>query len=245
MKLETTLGPAKWLSGLDHTAKVTDNVPAGFESYLRILHKAHPAEIEGPGRVPCPEATWAEVASALGRTLTPETIWPDLSGTYGEPAASVPGLGTVYPPEEGRLDGAGFRALARVLSATTDGPILAAFWAGWEPVLEDKESAKAVRKGKTFSIQEIRYVLYSLEASELAESSWMQPAFGWDGGSGLTPNFLWPADESWCLATNIDLDSTILGAPSRIVSEVEALPELETFRVTPATDLTSSFPPAR
>jgi hypothetical protein len=41
---------------------------------------------------------------------------------------------------------------------------LAAFWAGWEPVFEDKESAKAVRKGKTFSIhQEMRYVLYSLE----------------------------------------------------------------------------------
>ena len=65
---------------------------------------------------------------------------------------------------------------------------------------------------------------------------------GWAGGSGLTPNFLWPADESWCLGTNVDLDSSILGAPSRILSEVEALPELETFRVAPSTDLTSSFP---
>lgn len=100
MKLESALGPAKWLSGLDHTAKVTDNVPAGFESYLRILHKAHPAEIEGPDRIPCPEATWGEVASALGRTLVPETTWTDLSGAYGEPAPA-PGLGTVYPPEEG------------------------------------------------------------------------------------------------------------------------------------------------
>lgn len=221
-------------------------MPAGFESYLRILHKAHPAEIEGPDRIPCPEATWGEVASALGRKLAPETTWTDLSGTYGEPAEFVPGLGTVYPPEEGRLDAAGFRALARVLAATTDGPLLAAFWAGWEPVLEDKESAKAVGKGKTFSIQGMHYVLYSLDRSELADSSWMQlPAFGWAGGSGLTPNFLWPADESWCLATNVDLDSSVLGAPSRTLSEVEALPELETFPVTPSTDLTSSFPKSR
>lgn len=133
-----------------------------------------------------------------------------------------------------------------MLAATTDGPILAAFWAGWEPVLEDKESAKAVRKGKTFSIQGMHYVLYSLDHSELADASWMEPpAFGWAGGSGLTPNFLWPADESWCLATNVDLDSSILGAPSRILSEVEALPELETFRVAPSTDLTSSFPRVR
>lgn len=71
------------------------------------------------------------------------------------------------------------------------------------------------------------------------------PAFGWGEGNGLTPNYLWPADGSWCLGTNIDLDSSILGGPSRILSDVAALPELETFHVNPSTDLTSSIQTGR
>lgn len=70
-------------------------------------------------------------------------------------------------------------------------------------------------------------------------------AFGWAEGNGLTPNYLWPADGSWCLGTSIDLDSSILGGPSRIMSEVEALPELETLHVATSTDLTSSVPTGR
>lgn len=69
MKLEAVFGQANWLSGLDRSAKVTDIVPAGFESYLRILHKAHPAESEGADRHAAPEASWAEVASPGGLSI--------------------------------------------------------------------------------------------------------------------------------------------------------------------------------
>ena len=133
---------AGWLSGLERSAKVAGIVPSGFESYLRILHKTHPAETDVSG--PVPTATWQEVASALGQRLTPETRWAELSGAYGE-AASVPGLGTVYPPEEGRLDSAGFNALARVLAEHVDGVCLAAFWTGWEPLQDDGKAAAAIR----------------------------------------------------------------------------------------------------
>lgn len=245
MKIETALRPADWLSGLERSAKVEGIVPVGFETYLRILHKGRPAGIDSPVRRSSPEASWEVVASALGRQLSPGTRWADLSGAYGEPA-TVPELDTVYPPEEGRLDAAGFLALARLLAKTTDGPVLAAFWTGWEPVLEDSESARAIRNGDTVSIQGEQYLLYRFERSELADASWMQaPAFGWAEGNGLTPNYLWPADGSWCLGTSIDLDSSMLGGPSRILSEVEELPELETLHVTPSTDLTSSIPKAR
>lgn len=245
MKLEKAQRPADWLNRIDRSAKVEGIVPAVFESYLRILHKAHPAGTAAPGYNFSPEASWEAVATALGRRLSPGIRWAELSGAYGEPA-SVPGLGTVYPPEEGRLDGAGFRALARVLSKTTDGPVLAAFWTGWEPVVEDSESARAIRQGDTVSIQGEQYVLYSLESRDLADARWMlTPAFGWAQGNGLTPNYLWPADGSWCLGTSIDLDSSVLGLPSAVLSEVEALPELETLHVTPFTDLSSSIPKPR
>ncbi|WP_264354635.1 hypothetical protein [Pseudarthrobacter sp. MM222] len=181
----------------------------------------------------------------MGRRLAPETKWADLSGAYGEPA-SAQGLGTVYPPEEGRLDAAGFRALARVLTKTTDGPFLAAFWTGWDPISADSEAARFIRRGDTVVIQGEQYMLFSIESGEIADASWMSAlAFGWTEGNGLTPNYLWPPGGSWCLGTNIDLDSSILGGPARVLSEVESLPELEALYVTPSTDLASSVPKAR
>lgn len=245
MKIETALRPANWLSGLNRSARVDGIVPAGFESYLRIFHKAHPAGTAGPRSGAAREASWEDVASALGRQLAPETKWADLSGAYGEPA-SAQGLGTVYPPEEGRLDAAGYRALARVLTKTSDGPFLAAFWTGWDPISADSEAARVIRRGDTVVIQGEQYVLFSLESGEMADASWMSaPAFGWTEGNGLTPNYLWPPGGSWCLGTNIDLDSSILGGPARVLSEVESLPELEALYVTPSTDLASSVPNAR
>lgn len=86
-------------------------------------------------------------------------------------------------------------------------------------------------------------MLFCLESRELTDSMWMPAlSFGWAEGNGLTPSYLWPEDGSWCLGTSIDLDSSILGGPSRVLSEVEALTELETLHVTPSTDLTSSVP---
>jgi len=162
--------------------------------------------------LPLPGASWETVATALGCRLSPGIRWAELSGAYGEPAI-VPGLGTVYPLKEGRLDAAGFRALAGVLGGMTDGPVLAAFWTGWEPVLEDNESATAISHGDTVSIQGEQYVPYCLESRELTDSTWMQaPAFGWGEGNGLSPGYLWPEDGTWCLGTSIDLDSSILGA---------------------------------
>lgn len=235
--LEPAMRPAGWLRGLDRSATVSGIVPSGFESYLRILHKAHPAETDISG--PVPTASWREVAAALGRPVTSATRWAELSGAYGE-AASVPGLGTVYPPEEGRLDAPGFNAMARVLAGHTDGTLLAAFWTGWEPLRGDSEAAR--RKRVTVRIQGEQYLLYSFLNAEVASGSWMEAsAFGWSAGNGLTPNYLWPSDGSWCLGTGIDLDSTVLGGPEPILSEVEALPELEALRVEPATDLTSSI----
>ncbi|MCZ9882284.1 hypothetical protein [Arthrobacter sp. B2a2-09] len=152
------------------------------------------------------------------------------------------GVGTVFPPEEGRLDSRGFSALADVLVASTAGGFLAAFWTGWEPLLEDRSSGKAIRKGQTVSIQGNQYLLYNFTSSDLAGAAFMaRPQFGWTAGNGITPSYLWPRDETWFLATNIDLDSSILAGPSRLVAKVEALPVLESIPVHISTDLTSSF----
>ncbi len=227
------------LERLSPSAKVAGIVPAGFESYLRILHKGHGMSEPGPGANPDPLISWGAVASALGRNLEEQTLWADLSGKYGEPALA-PGVGTVYPPEEGRLDGPGFTALADLLAESSDGPFYAGFWTGWEPLSGYSESAEAIRLGQTVSIQGESYLFYVLTQADLVGAAFMElPQFGWSGGNGLTPNYLWPTDESWLLVSNIDFDSSILAGPSSLVESVNGVPELESIRVRATTNLAS------
>ncbi len=42
-----------------------------------------------------------------------------------------------------------------------------------------------------------------------------------------SPNLLWPQDRSWCLASEIDVDSTLVGGPVELVDAVLAAPALE------------------
>lgn len=46
-----------------------------------------------------------------------------------------------------------------------------------------------------------------------------------------SPNLLWPADRSWCLATEIDLDSTVVGGSRALVDALLAHPGLEALPV--------------
>jgi hypothetical protein len=55
----------------------------------------------------------------------------------------------------------------------------------------------------------------------------------WGAFSPQSPNLLWPDDASWCVATEIDLDSTYVGGPRALVDELVAEPRLEAFEVDP------------
>lgn len=54
---------------------------------------------------------------------------------------------------------------------------------------------------------------------------------GPQGRWGQTPNLLWPTDRTWCVATEIDLDSTVVGGPHALVDAICAHPDLEAFEV--------------
>jgi hypothetical protein len=59
-----------------------------------------------------------------------------------------------------------------------------------------------------------------------------------DWFSPQSPNLLWPADRSWCLATEIDFDSTLIGGPQELIDALLQCPGLEAWPVSPADDLT-------
>jgi len=131
MKRETALRPANWLSGLDRSAKVEGIVPAGFESYLRILHKGHLADTDGPG-----------ASSSIRQGGRPLRQHSGANSCLERDGLNSPGPTGSRP-----------RCRDWAPSTRPRKAVLAAFWTGWEPVSEDSESARVIRNGDTVSIQ--------------------------------------------------------------------------------------------
>lgn len=76
------------------------------------------------------------------------------------------------------------------------------------------------------------YLLFS--GPLLAAAEIVDPAGIW----AQSPNLFWPADRSWCVATEIDFDSTIVAGSSVLVAAVLAEPTLEAWPVDPGESLT-------
>lgn len=85
------------------------------------------------------------------------------------------------------------------------------------------------------------YVLLTGTLDELADPTWPYRAgIGWRAGGdyGPMPSLMWPADRAWCVATEIDFDSTLVGGSRPLVEAILADPTFEAFEVGPDDDLT-------
>ena len=51
--------------------------------------------------------------------------------------------------------------------------------------------------------------------------------------SGQSPSILWPSSRAWCLATEIDFYSTLVGGSAELVDALLAHPGLEAWPVEP------------
>jgi hypothetical protein len=49
-------------------------------------------------------------------------------------------------------------------------------------------------------------------------------------GRSQAPNLIWPADRSWYVASEYDLDSTLVGCSRHLADAILAAPELEVWR---------------
>jgi hypothetical protein len=52
-----------------------------------------------------------------------------------------------------------------------------------------------------------------------------------------SPNLFWPDDQSWCVASEVDFDSTLIAGPAALVEEVVRSDELEAWQVNPGDSL--------
>jgi len=99
------------------------------------------------------------------------------------------------------------------------------------------------------------YVLLTTALDELADPIWPYRAgIGWIpdslpfGGSGPMPQLIWPADRAWCIASEIDFDSTVVGGSRSLINEIvtsglEALAVPEDGDLSENGDLINPKPP--
>lgn len=212
LTLSRDLRPADWLIARVHdfAVNVGSLVPFGFAGYARVLHPAYRMGrgVEVPVR-------WGEIAKANGKALHAHVQFGSLTGS------EQPGLWD-REPDEGSLPAAAATRLAAVLGRHTTTPAVCWFavWDGWADLPSELSDAP------TFKLPGRRYVLLRGPIDAAAESL----AYG-EVPDDRSANLWWPSDHGWCVATDIDLDSTYIGASAAAIAELLAARDLEVLPV--------------
>jgi hypothetical protein len=200
-------------------------VPRGYEAYVRILHP--------PSRPDGTPTTWAHVCAAGGHEPHPLMQW-ELVG-QGWPGPE---------PYVGSLESEPLTVLADVLSGFTRGWCYFALWEGFgwlqgSPAIGWLGGATRkytvppafppdVLAGPRLHLPHRDYLLFRGQLADLLHLGWTYPGGTHDLQS---PNLMWPADRSWCVATEIDFDSTLVGGTEELVESLLATDGLEAWRV--------------
>lgn len=180
-------------------------VPDVYEAYGRVLHPALSGLYDEPVR-------WSAVAAKTGRVVHRLMQFERIAGLADDPNAR--------PRWGERPQRAPLAEIAHALRPFTVDP--ASCWiALWEGsgglgMVEDLDDAPKV------TIPHRAYYLFRgpLEAV---------PAFATAGTPWVAPNLWWPDDRSWCVATDIDLDSTYVGGTRECIDALLSGPALEVF----------------
>jgi hypothetical protein len=221
----TDLSPADWVvEGVDQTkfAVVSAQLPGGFEAYARVLHPA----LERRGSE-YQSVSWAEVAEANERQMHRLVQFDALIGDDRDEQDD-------YTCATGEVPDAISGAFLEVLSRHTATPDTCWFglWDGWGGIeggsgagtlglaVEPGESVPEVHEtppaypreiidGPRVSLPGRDYILLRGPLAGIGEIH-----------DELWPNVFWPDDRAWCVATDIDLDSTYVGGSERLIREL-------------------------
>lgn len=226
---------------------VTRTVPSGFAAYARICHPA----TDRVGRL----ATWSEVARHTGRQAHRLMQWHALVGS----ADPLNMTGSLWPggdPQRGNLVPEALAHLCQVLAdhtATAERCWLC-LWEGYGWIDRDRGSVRpAVARASgappvsaehptapAFSAEELRRPRlrlpgrdYLLLAGPLEAALQIGHPYGPAGFAAQSPNLFWPADRAWCVASEIDFDSTLVGGTIELADAILRAPELDSWPVGP------------
>lgn len=201
---------ARLLSPKSSWARVGSVVPTGFPRVARVLHPAN------DGR-----SSWTDVATASGRTVHPLVQWGSISPDFDGNGRSE------YDPSEGSIPAAALSAILRHCRA--DGEIVHAVWTGWGSWNEHPDESTLMKGwgGRD-------YALFC--ASKEPHTIW--PAM--DPSRDQSASLIWPTDRTWCIATEIDWDSTLIAGSDLLIDAVLTDRDLEAFEVRYHDDLSQA-----
>lgn len=238
------VGAGSWIAPrLGSFGQVASVVPRGFGAYARVLHPATDRD-DRPAR-------WAQVCQTTGRTPHALAQWQSISSPRLEDGSGrAPSPGSAWEggeAEVGSLEPAALAALCQVLAAhTAPGAVCwFALWEGWGWIPGSPATASFWPRAQRHQIvapaftpevmagPRLRhpgrdYLLFTGPlAAATSMGQWPQP----DWFLLQSPNLFWPSDRSWCVATEIDFDSTLVAGSPALIDTVLAAPGLEAWPV--------------
>lgn len=243
-----TSEPARWLLervDIWHGDWVTGMVGAGFEAYARLFHPPTGNRLR----------TWAEVARANGRTMHPSAEWEQICapGPYRREAWGRT-RGGRDAPDIGALDARTLRELCDVLARHTSSAheCYFALWEGLGSLHGHAAVAYAYKMGSgpppptpgpapvawQLDLTGPRFPMPARSEFYLFEGD-VHAALRlgrWANDRAffaISPQFMWPADHAWCVATEIDEDSTFIGGTQALIGDLCASTEIEALQIAP------------
>lgn len=189
-------------------------IPAGFEAYARILHPADSSTDE--------QVRWATVAAACGKVAHGLMQFHTLVGVGPTEydVESGPWMGAT--PDAGDLEPDSLAALLDVLARYT-GPTLSCWFCVWDGYAWARDVAQLDVR---VELPQRNYLLFggpldaARELGDWPTPNWFLPH---------SPNIFWPDDESWCVATEIDLYCTYVGGSRALIDDLLADDRLEVW----------------
>jgi hypothetical protein len=254
LRVSSDVSAATWIAPRlgGQFGAVTLAVPSGYPAYIRICHPA--TDLDGKS------VSWAEVAETMGRHAHALMQWHQLAGLRNphDPSRSLwqggePVIGNLSPDVLGPL--------CNLLATHTAEPAHCFFclWEGWgwvdgsgvEIIVAHRGEMATSRQAEkpiapAFSSQELGrgrvrlpgrdYLLLEGPVSAAtkigywARPNWFLPQ---------SPNLFWPADRTWCAASEIDFDSTLIGGSTTLIEAILDTPKFEAWVVSPGDSLAS------
>ena len=252
LELQDDLSPSDWLlprllpsilSRADGTP-VCSLVPTGFQAYVRVLHPAG----DGRGR----SVRWSEVTEVNGRIYHPLMQWRQIKG----PEVVHVSERLFWDPLTGRPTTEVCQALYGTLAHWTSTPetCWVGIWEGFGSLGAPSRGAVAVARfssGSDHEAAEDPDRAAMMASSEAAADKvrrspkFHHPARGYLLARGpcsavceltrppllVTPSIAWPDDHAWCVASEIDFDSTLVAASRKCADALLADDQLETVEV--------------
>ena len=204
---------------------VSSIIPGGFEAYARILH---PAQIPRDGRL----VRWAEVSQWSGVPMHDLVQWHEIALPQAVPSTGTPWHG--QGPREGTPFVDDVEALIEDLGDFTSNCETCFFcvWAGHlgGGAMHYNSSGAPPQRLPTppqpSRLVELPWREYALFEGPLSTATSLETKNSWPG---LMANLWWPADRSWCVASEIDLQWTYIGGSAELIAQVLADVRIESL----------------